>query len=227
MNERTNLNTPKIISTLSLVAGLLVTSMFLIVIFTGVSQEQFEITSPVESYTQNLVAAEHALRVTFAIDLVFIVVFVSLFVFLTQYLKTSDPISKVAANVALGAMLITGFLDFHEDLHILTMLRNATHEIALTQTEISQQMILSAIKFCASYLALFLLGFLLPARTFTEKLLKYSLLFVQLPIGALVYASHGHLNIAANIARFTFMAFGFFLLAYNFSREEVSEEVKS
>jgi hypothetical protein len=130
----------------------------------------------------------------------------------------------MVANVALGAILLTGLLDFHEDLHILTMLRNATHEIALSQTEISQQMILSAIKFCASYLSLFLLGFLLPSRTIAEKVLKYSLLFIQLPIGALVYVSHGHLHIAANVARVVFMAVGFFLLAYNFSRQEISND---
>jgi hypothetical protein len=78
------------------------------------------------------------------------------------------------------------------------------------------------IKFCASYLSLFLLAFLLPSRTFTEKLLKYSLWFVQLPVGALVYTTPENLHLLFNLMRFVFMVSGFFLLAYNFSRDDKS-----
>ena len=181
------MNTRKTISLLSLIAGLCIFSMFLIAIFTGVSQEQFEVTQTVESYTKGMIAGENALRLTFTIDIVFICIFVTLFVFLTQYLKTNDRVTNAIADVSLGAMLICGFLDFHEDLHILTMLRNATHNLPTEFSSISLQMTLSMIKFCASYLSLFLLAFILPSSTFAEKLLKYSLWFVELPIGALVY----------------------------------------
>lgn len=214
------MNNRKIISRLSLIAGLCVFSMFLIAIFTGVSQEQFEVTQTVESYAKGLIAGENALRLTFTIDIVFICIFTSLFVFLTQYLKTNDRVTNAVSNVSLGAMLICGFLDFHEDLHILTMLRNATHNLAIEQSEISMQMTLSMIKFCASYLSMFLLAFLLPSRTFTEKLLKYSLWFVQLPIGALVHTAPENLHLLFNLIRFVFMVSGFFLLAYNFSQND-------
>jgi hypothetical protein len=79
------------------------------------------------------------------------------------------------------------------------------------------QMTLSMVKFCVSYLSMFLLAFILLCRTFTEKLLKYSLCFIQLPIGVLVYTAPENLNIVFNLIRFVFMASGFFLLAYNFS----------
>ncbi len=214
------MNTKKIISLLALIAGLCIFSMFLIAILTGVSQEQFEVTQTVESFAKGLIAGENALRLTFTIDLVFICVFITLFVFLTQYLKTNDRVTNAVADVALGAMLICGFLDFHEDLHILTMLRNATHNLPIEQSEIAMQMTLSMVKFCASYLSLFLLAFLLEGRTFAEKLLKYSLWFVQLPIGALVYTAPENLHVLFNLIRFAFMVSGFFLLAFNFSRKD-------
>jgi hypothetical protein len=214
------MKTTKIISLLSLMAGLCIFSMFLIALFSGVSQEQFEVTNRVESYQKALLAAEFPLRLTFTIDIVFICIFVTLFVFLTQYLKTNDRVTNAVADVALGAMLICGFLDFHEDLHILTMLRNAALNLPIEQSEIALQMTFSMIKFCASYLSLFLLAFLLPNRTLSEKVLKYSLWFFQLPVGALVYTAPENLSLLFNLIRFLFMVSGFFLLAYNFSKNE-------
>ncbi len=212
------MNTRKTISILSLIAGLCVFSMFTIAMVTGVTQEQFETGHSVVKYTQDLIAAENPLRLTFTVDIVFICLFVAVFVFLTQYLKRGDFVSNAIADVALGAMLICGFLDFFEDLHILTMLHSAIRNLPIEQSEISMQMLFSMIKFCASYLSMFLLAFLLPSRTLTEKLLKYSLWFVQVPIGALVYTAPENSQIIFNLIRFVFMASGFFLLAYNFSQ---------
>jgi hypothetical protein len=214
------MNTSKTISRLSLTAGICVFTMFLITIFTGVSQEQFEITSNVENYTKSLIASEYPLRLAFTIDIVFICVFTALFVFLTQYLKSNNRVLNAVADVALGAMLICGFLDFHEDLHILTMLRSAMHSLPIEQSEINLQMLFSMIKFCASYLAMFLLAFILPNRTLIEKFLRLSLMFLFVPIGALVYTAPENLHILFNLIRFIFMASGFFLLAYNFSEND-------
>ncbi len=214
------MNTQRIISLLALVAGLCVLTFFIIGISTGVSQEKFEVTQTVANYTQGLIAGQNPLRLTFTLDIVFICVFTTLFVFITQHLKTNDRVTNAVADVALGAMLICGFLDFHEDLHILTMLHNAVNNLPIEQAEISMQMLFSMIKFCASYVSLFLLAFLLPSRTFTEKLLKYSLWFFQVPIGALVYTAPENLHLLFNLIRFVFMVSGFFLLAYNFSKDD-------
>jgi hypothetical protein len=216
------MNTTKIISRLSLAAGFCVFTMFLIAMFTGVSQEQFEISQTVESYKKGLIAAENPLRLTFTIDIVFICVFTALFVFLTQYLKTNNAVTNAVADVALGAMLICSFLDFHEDLHILTMLRNATHNLPIEHSEISSQMLFSMIKFCASYLSMFLLAFILPDRTLIEKLLRFSLMFLFVPIGALVYTAPENLHVLFSLIRFVFMAFGFFILAYTFYKYDTN-----
>jgi hypothetical protein len=211
------MNTSKIISRLSSVAGICASAMFLIAIITGVSQEQFEISQTVESYTKGLIAAENPLRLTFTIDIVFICVFTAVFIFLTQHLKTKNAVTNAVADIALGAMLVCAFLDFHEDLHILTMLRSAVHNLPIEQNEINMQMLFSMIKFCASYLSLFLLAFILPNRTLIEKFLRFSLLFFFVPIGALVYTAPENLHLLFNLIRFVFMASGFFMLAYNFS----------
>ncbi|MBX7171834.1 MAG: hypothetical protein K1X72_12810 [Pyrinomonadaceae bacterium] len=208
----------KIISRLSLVAGLCVLTMFVIGITTKVTQEKFEISQSVVNYTNGLIEAQTPLRLTFTVDIVFICVFITTFVFLTQHLRGRDSVTKAVGDVSLGAMLICGFLDFHEDLHILTMMHSAVNNLPIEQNEISMQMMFSMIKFCASYLSLFLLAFLLPNRTLTEKLLKYSTMFFQIPIGALVYTAPENLHLLFNLIRFVFMASGFFLLAYNFSQ---------
>ena len=214
------MNNSKIIARLALIAGLLVFAMFLVTILTGVSQEKFEIAQTVESYTRNLIEAQGSLRLIFTIDLIFITVFTTLFVVLPQSLKTDNKVTNAIASVALGSMLLCGFLDYYEDLHILTMLHSAVNNIRIEQTEISAQMFFSMIKFCMSYLSLFLLAFILPPKTLTEKLLKYSLWFFQLPIGVLVYTSPDAWHLPLNLLRFVFMTSGFFLLAYNFSREK-------
>ena len=217
------MNNSKIIARLALIAGLLVFAMFLVTLVTGVSQEKFEITQTVESYTRNLIEAQGSLRLIFTIDLIFITVFTTLFVVLPQSLKTDNKVTNAIASVALGSMLLCGFLDYYEDLHILTMLHSAVNNIRIEQTEISAQMFFSMIKFCMSYLSLFLLAFILPQKTLTEKLLKYSLWFFQLPIGVLVYTSPDEWHLPLNLLRFVFMTSGFFLLAYNFSRESFPE----
>lgn len=212
------MNNQTIISRLAFVAGLCVFAMFLVTVFTGISQEQFEITKNVTNYANSLVVAQNPLRIIFSIDIVFICVFVTLFVFLTQHLKRGDYVSTAVADVALGAMLICGLLDFHEDLHILTMMHSAINNLPIEPSQIQMQMLFSMIKFCTSYLSLFLLAFLLPNRTMTEKLLKYSLLFVQVPVGVLVYTAPENLQLLFNLIRFVFMISGFFLLAYIFSQ---------
>lgn len=212
----------KIISRLAFVAGILILAMFLITVTTGVSQEKFEITQTVADYTRSLIAEQNPLRLIFTIDLVFITIFTTLFVILPQYLKNGDRISSALANAAIGAMLVCGFLDYVEDLHILTMLHSAVKGIPIEQNQIAAQMFVSMLKFCASYLSLFLLAFILPGETLPEKILKYSLLFVQLPVGALVYTAPENLHLAFNLARFAFMVAGFFLLGFIFMKKDSS-----
>ncbi len=213
----------KTIVRLSLVAGVLILLMFSVTLVTGVSQEKFEVVTQSSEYAKTLASEQNPLRLIFTFDFVFITVFMTLFVILPQSLKTGDRARDAIANLAIGAMLVCGFLDFAEDLHILTMLDSAIKSLAISDSQIALQAFLSALKFCASYLSLFALAFILPGRTWAEKIIKYSLWFFQLPIGALVYTAPAEYRLPFGLMRFAFMISGFFLLAWNFSREE--EEV--
>lgn len=214
----------KIIVRLSLVAGCLILAMFSVTLFTGVSQEKFETVWGAGDFARALVIEQMPLRLIFTIDFVFIAVFTTLFVILPQSLKRADRITCAVANLSIGSMVLCGLLDYVEDIHILTMLDSAVKGLAVSEGQIALQAFLSALKFSASYVSLFALAFILPSRTVPEKLLRYSLWFFQLPVGALVYTLPTAYQAPFALLRFVFMISGFFLLAYNFSRTEPEEE---
>lgn len=214
------MNSRKIISRLAIGAGICILAMFFVAVFTGVSQEQFEINESAETYKKSLIAAEPALRLIMTIDIVFICLFTALFVFLTQHLKTVDRINRAVADTSLIILVTMAVLDLHEDLHILTMLHSAVKGLPVEQGAIATQMLLSALKFCLSYLGLFLLAFILPGETVPEKILRYSLWFFLPVIGALVYTAPEQLQLLFNLIRFVFMVSGFFLLAYIFRGDD-------
>jgi hypothetical protein len=214
------MDSSKLIVRLSLSAGCLIVSMFAVTLLTGVSQEKFETVWGAGDYARALVAEQGPLRLIFTFDFVFIAVFTTLFVVLPQTLKDDRPAVRAVANLATGAMVVCGALDLVEDLHILTMLDSAINGLTLSEGQIALQAFLSALKFSASYLSLFALAFILPARTAPEKILRYSLWFFQLPVGALVYTAPPEHRLPFAVIRFVFMISGFFLVAYNFSRKE-------
>lgn len=217
------MNNNKLIVRLSIVAGLAILAMFSVTLLTGVSQEKFENVWGAGDYALALIAEQGPLRLIFTIDFIFIAVFTTAFVILPQSLKNGTPVVNAIANLSIGAMIMCGLLDFVEDLHILTMLDSATKGLALAESQIALQTFLSALKFCASYVSLFALAFILPSRTIPEKIIRYSLWFFQLPVGALVYTAPHDYRILFGLMRFAFMISGFFLLAYNFSRPEAEE----
>ena len=97
-----------------------------------------------------------------------------------------DNVSTVV-NVAIGALLITAFLDAAENSHILSMLSMAEQGQAIGQSEIAGQMVESQIKFLFSYFGLFVLSFALPQGTLVEKVAVFVLRWVQLPVGIAIF----------------------------------------
>lgn len=106
------MNIRKLISRLSFAAGICVLSMFLVTIFTGISQEILEVNQNAQIYSQKLIEAEYPLRVIFSFDFIFICLFVTVFVLIIQYLKTEDGALNMIATVSMIMMIITGILDF-------------------------------------------------------------------------------------------------------------------
>jgi len=84
-------------------------------------------------------------------------------------------------------VLITAYLDLHENHDILTQLTTALNGLPIALADLQARMIWSQLKFHSSYLGFFQFAFVLPNNTLMEKLLKFSLWFGYLPVGVLVY----------------------------------------
>jgi hypothetical protein len=197
-------------------AGLALLCMLLITFFSKnhVTQQHFELLSSSPIYSKELLESANTIKTILSFDNVFIVFYIASFTFLYTVLSHTEK----SLNILIGliALLGTGLLDFYENHHIMSFINMVQKGIAINQDEIDNQMTMSQLKFHLSYLSFFLMGFSLPTDTFLEKFLKYSLLFLQLPVGVLVYTSPDSLQPIFTLARYIFMFSGLLLIAYNF-----------
>lgn len=191
--------------------GMLLTSL---VAANHITQQHFEFLSAVDVYTKELVESAGTLRIILTFDNVFVVLYSAAFIFLFMALWHKEKAINLVAGLI--ALLATGLLDFYENHHIFTFITMAKKGIAINADDITNQMTLSQLKSHLSYLSFFLFAFSLPADTFLEKVLKYSLFFVQLPIGVLVYTALDSIRPYFEIMRYCFMLTGLLLIAYNF-----------
>lgn len=193
-------------------AALMLLGMLLVsLIYQGVTAQNFEIVTDVGTYTQNILAAEKALRLILTLDNLFLTFYAAAFVFLAM--AVWDDTNRILVTVGLVAVLITAYLDLLENHDILTQLTTALNNQPIAFADIQQRMIWSQLKFHSSYLGFFLLAFALPGDTFLEKLLKISLWAIYLPIGILVYTFP---NPLFDLLRYLFMLSGLLMLAWNY-----------
>jgi hypothetical protein len=206
----------KYLSITALLAGLSLFSMLLISILAPnhITQQYFEIAIPTEFYTQKLIENSGVLRNILTFDNMFVVFYSATFTFLYSVLCHDS--FKINVLLGLIAVLMTGILDFYENHHIFSMIHAAEKKMSITDSEILNQMTLSQLKFHLSYLGFFLIGFSLPADTLLEKVLKYSILIAQLPVGVLVYTANSDISSIFGLARYAFMLSGLLLISYNF-----------
>jgi hypothetical protein len=197
-------------------AGLALLCMLLISAFADnhITQQHFELLSSSPIYSKELLESSDTIKRILSFDNIFIVLYIASFTFL--YMVLAHIEKSVNILIGLIALLGTGFLDFYENHHIMSFINMVQRGIAINQDEIANQMTMSQLKFHLSYLSFFLMGFSLPTDTFLEKFLKYSLLFLQLPVGVLVYTSPESLQPIFTLARYIFMFSGLMLIAYNF-----------
>jgi hypothetical protein len=169
--------------------------------------------------------AATSLRISFAVDFLFIATITSFFVLMTVAVR--EELSPPVAVVALGGMVLTGFLDVVEDTHILAMISLVENGGQPTQGEITFQAAASSVKFFASYLALFLFSFGLSRTDRWETLLRVSLRYLQLPVGVLALTASGALLAPALLIRALFYVVGFFLAALAFRERLVRDRLAS
>jgi len=174
----------------SLAAGLLIV-MLAVSITHSVTQQYFESVLPVAQYTANLIQYDGALRIIIGLDNLFILSYFLATYFFSLLLAKENERHQLLKLFAflVGAIAL---LDYQENLHILAMLKASLQSIQLTSGQIELQYVLSAVKWHLAYVAFFILGLSLRAQSPMEKLFVFSLLFLQMPIGILVYTIGDH-----------------------------------
>ena len=190
-----------------MLAGMLSTSLF----SGGVTAQNFETISSIENYTKNIIAAEIPLRIIFTFDNLFLMFYTAAFIFLSIDLWNKDNIWVVV--VGLGALVITAYLDLHENHDLMVQLTTAINGMPISFADIQERMLWSQLKFHSSYLGFFLFAFVMHGDTILEKFLKYSLWFCFLPVGVLVYTFPNHIF---DLMRYFFMLGGLTLLGWTY-----------
>lgn len=200
------------IAVLALASTVLIGGM-LAVSFThgGVTAQDFETFAAPESYARSMAQVETPLRAIITFDDLFLVTYTATFVMLAISLKDKENSWLVA--VALGALLITTYLDIQENNDLITFMNMAKAGITPTAEMLHSRAGLSSIKFFSSYLSFFLFAFVLPQKTALEKFLRWSLWVGFLPLGVLVYTYPHPLF---SLGRFLFMFAGLAMLSWIF-----------
>jgi hypothetical protein len=176
--------------TASILAGATAMVFFLllgVVLIHGISQQYFELVHTPEKYTEELVEHNNTLNVIFVLDNIFIILYTSMTLFTIKTLRSNAP--SFVAIIAFALISLVAVLDFLENFHIYALMQQAKNGIAASADAISWQCAESMMKWHLAYFAFFLLGFLAPADNIIEKTLKYSLWFLFVPAGVLVYAT--------------------------------------
>jgi len=203
------------LSLTALAAGLALVGMLAAALLSrGVTQQRFEIVAGVDTYAGGLRAAEGPLRFILTLDNLFLVFYTAAFLFLV--LTIEDSRSRLIAYTGLGAILITAYLDLLENHHIVTMLTSVSQGLPISVVEIQEQMTWSQLKFHSSYLSFFLFAFVLPHDTLLEKVLRWSLWFLFLPVGVMVYTYPDFMGGIFGLLRYILMLAGLLILAWNF-----------
>jgi hypothetical protein len=188
----------------------LVVGMVAIFVVTGIGQDPLQAVHPPEEYAALLLAQPAALRATLGLDNVFLVLYTTAFVLLG--LRLTD------ARVRIGVLFLvaTGLLDLTENVHFLTLLRSAEQGVVPGLGQIQLQVVESLVKFHVSYIGLFLLSLGLPRETPRQRLLANLGLYLQLPVGVLIYVSPEMIAFPLVFVRFTYFVLGLGLIGWEF-----------
>ncbi|UYN90839.1 MAG: hypothetical protein KIT70_05635 [Anaerolineales bacterium] len=199
------------IARMALAAGLALAAMLAAMVLQGSADTSFDSFMPPAQYANNLMEHETAVRTYVALDSFFVIFYTALFVLLAMALKNADNVWLVAAG--LGALLITTYLDVHENNELLVFIQAAKQGVLPSAEAVHARALWSAIKFHSSYISFFLMAFVLPDKTTLERALRWSLWVGYVLVGILVYAFPSPWF---TLARFVFMLVGLCLLAWNF-----------
>lgn len=198
---------------LALAAAGLFAALLAITLATGTSQQWFERARAPAEYAEALRAEQGALRLLVGVDDVFIAFYVAaaLGFALRQGAGRGNP---ALAPAALGA-LAAGVLDYAENHDILALADLAAAGIDPDPARLASRASASAVKWMLAHGAFFLFAFGLEGRDALTRALRAALVFVQLPVGALVLAAGDPgLHLAAEVLRALNLFTGFLAIAW-------------
>lgn len=135
-------------------------AMVAVALATGVTQEAYEYVTDRSEYAKSLFEHASSVRLIFALDVAFIVLYTGFFAALARILR-----GQPFVNIALGALLVTALLDAIEDHRILSMLAASEQGVRPDMDALIFQQTLSSTKFTISYVSLFLFGLAIPRTT--------------------------------------------------------------
>jgi hypothetical protein len=142
--------------------GAVLLVMVVVTLVTGATQEVHEHYALPEAYAIALLEHADAMRIVFALDVAFLVLYTGFFAAFAKYLTERG---RPFVRLAFGAMLATAILDIVEDHHIVALLDGAEQGVLPSPTAITFQVVESACKFSMSYLSLFMFGLAIPRDT--------------------------------------------------------------
>jgi hypothetical protein len=203
----------RILATLAFLAAAIVLVMVAAILATGFfSQEFFELApSPASVADQLRDQPLHTLglRLNLGLDNLFIVVYSAFFVFLAVRLRTL--LSPAIVAVALAALLLTALLDAVENHHIMLMLHDFQHGAPISADELQWQMLVSNLKFHASYVGAFLFAFGFYRLGGLARVIAALVWFGYVPLGMITFVVPVELVTPFALARTVFFVLVFAL----------------
>src|SRR5690606_12025755 len=125
-------------------AGLTLAAMLLAGLLQGSADQSFDTFQAPAQYANTLLTYETSVRTYVALDSFFVLFYTALFILLAIALKTADNLWLVAESLA--ALLITTYLDIHENNELLVFIQMAGQGIEPSAELVHSRALWSAVK---------------------------------------------------------------------------------
>jgi hypothetical protein len=169
----------------SLAAFALLTSLCVLTLLSGVSQQGFEWVHPPATYAEALRRDSGWLRAIVALDDLFVAAYVTATVLLATSLAAGRW-QVWHALIAAGGVA-AGLLDLEENHHLLALARAAEASLPIELEEIVGRSVRSQLKWLIGHLTFVFVGLSLQGQSRIARVLRVSLIAWQLPVGALTW----------------------------------------
>lgn len=214
-------------SRLALAAGVALLSILAYGGYHAVSQQTFELLFNLSDYQKMLSEQQAPLRVILGLDNLFIACYAGAVIFLVKALRNDHH--SLELTIILCFVLAGAVLDYAENHHILAMIFALNAGIPLELGAIEGQMVASALKWHFGFFAFFLVGFVFKPENQLERVFRWALWYVQMPMGIFYYVSiesHGLGSMGSSsiletslfVIRYINLIVGFFFFGFVFDQ---------